>query len=121
MGRAWDHINAVEAAEEPAPKTSNMLRDVSKLVKKRRPLASEEVKRVAATALKQAPVRDKTPADLQAEVDQVAAKGRPDGKKSIWVSGKQAHMLKVAAAKHEVTQETIVAEGIAVMLEGKYK
>ena len=83
-----------------------------------RHISTEKVRTVSAKALAQKPARA---AALQAEADKVAAKGRADGKKSVWVSGEQAKLLKMAAAKHETTQEAIVAEGIAVMLGGKYK
>lgn len=46
-----------------------------------------------------------------------------EGKKPAmaWLDPETAKTLKMAAAKHGVTQEAIVAEGIAHMLEGKYK
>ena len=46
-----------------------------------------------------------------------------EGKKivSAWIDLPVALDLKVAAAKHKTTIETIVAEGIVAMLKGKFK
>jgi len=65
--------------------------------------------------------------ELQAKVEGVKAKTpRPlsrAGKKAatIWLTPDEMKRLQRAALDHEVPQERILAEGLAVMLDGKYK
>jgi hypothetical protein len=96
-----------------------------------KPLDIDEVKAVSAKALAQAPKKkapDPAVVEVAKQIDQqkaakAAKQANREGKKPAmaWLDADTAKALKIAAAKHEVTQETIVAEGIAVMLEGKYK
>lgn len=65
--------------------------------------------------------------ELQAKADRVKAKtARPQsraGKKAatVWLEPDEMKRLQRAALDHEVPQERILAEGLAVMLGGKYK
>lgn len=46
-----------------------------------------------------------------------------DGKRSltIWLDADLARNLKIAAARHDKTQEAIVTEGVKAMLKQRYK
>ena len=68
-------------------------------------------------------VQDAAEQAAQKKAAKVARQANREGKKPAmaWLDDETATALKIAAAKHKTTQEAIVAEGIAVMLGGKYK
>lgn len=86
-----------------------------------------EIKAVSAQALKQAPAKKKAAIvrEVEKQVERVKAARAPsrEGKKpvTIWLDQADGRALKMAAAKHGLAQEAIVAEGLTEMLKGKYK
>jgi hypothetical protein len=94
-------------------------------------LTADHIVSTAAKALEQAPKKKAPDPAVKDVVEQIekqkeakaAKQPNREGKKPAmaWLDPAVAKALKIAAAKHEVTQETIVAEGIAAMLSGKYK
>lgn len=122
-------------ASIPKPKPLGTVRALMPTHDQRgRQLTADVVKAVSAKALEQSPkaLPKRTPDPAVAAVaEQIAQKkaakaakqASREGKRPAmaWLDPPTAKLLKMAAAKHEVTQEQIIAEGVAYMLGDKYK
>jgi hypothetical protein len=136
LGAAPDPVSqpSVTRQARPQPKPSARQADVSASaeVEKRADKIAAVTKKPAVARRAPASPEKPTPAEIQAAVDEIGAKAAApahkatatrEGKKSftVWLDEDMAQKLKIAAAKHKKTQEAIVAEGIDIMLNARYR